>query len=338
MSDTPVLVAVGHGSRGARHEETIGRLVDAVRRTRPGLRVETGWLDLVRPALGEVLAGLDSPAVLVPLLLGTGYHVRVDIPAVIAAAPGVPARVARALGPHPLLADALCDRLTEAGRAPGDAVVLAAAGSTDPGAEAATVRMARLLARRLDAPVVPSYLCAGSPTPPRRWPGCGGAATPGSRWPAICWRPASSATGPPRRAAVSPRRRSAPTRRSPGWCCAATTTRRPRSRPPCRPPGGAYRVEGALDRAGRRRSPPAQARAPDQSPWSYTLTARAPVQSPWSYTVTAIPRPVSRSMTSGSTRDHVPPARPQPMRGMCTQAPRSRAWAARPVRAVSIAS
>ncbi|WP_199571686.1 sirohydrochlorin chelatase [Streptomyces murinus] len=165
MSDTPVLVAVGHGSRGARHEETIGRLVDAVRRTRPGLRVETGWLDLVRPALGEVLAGLDSPAVLVPLLLGTGYHVRVDIPAVIAAAPGIPARVARALGPHPLLADALCDRLTEAGRAPGDAVVLAAAGSTDPGAEAATVRMARLLARRLDAPVVPSYLCAGSPTP-----------------------------------------------------------------------------------------------------------------------------------------------------------------------------
>ena len=165
MSDTPVLVAVGHGSRGARHEETIGRLVDAVRRSRPGLRVETGWLDLVRPALGEVLAGLDSPAVLVPLLLGTGYHVRVDIPAVIAAAPGVPARVARALGPHPLLADARCDRRAEAGRAPGDAVVLAAAGSTDPGAEADTVRMARLLARRLCAPVVPSYLCAGSPTP-----------------------------------------------------------------------------------------------------------------------------------------------------------------------------
>ncbi|MEW2624033.1 CbiX/SirB N-terminal domain-containing protein [Streptomyces sp. NPDC048106] len=164
-SEDPVLVAVGHGSRGPGHERTVGRLVDAVRRLRPGLRVETGWLDLVRPPLAEVLAGLDGPAVLVPLLLGTGYHVRVDIPAVVAAAPDARARVARALGPHPLLADALCDRLVEAGWTPGGAVVLAAAGSTDPGANEDTARMARLLARRLGAPVVPSYLCAGSPTP-----------------------------------------------------------------------------------------------------------------------------------------------------------------------------
>lgn len=165
VSDSPVLVAVGHGSRGPHHERTIGRLLDGVRRLRPGLRVETGWLDLVRPPLAEVLADLDTPAVLVPLLLGAGYHVRVDIPAVVAAAPGTRARVARALGPHPLLADALCDRLAEAGWTPGGAVVLAAAGSTDPGANADTARMARLLARRLGDPVVPSYLCAGAPTP-----------------------------------------------------------------------------------------------------------------------------------------------------------------------------
>ncbi|MET8724566.1 sirohydrochlorin chelatase [Streptomyces misionensis] len=165
LGERPVLVAVGHGSRGPQHEQTIGRLVDAVRRARPGLRVETGWLDLVRPPLAQVLAGLDAPAVLVPLLLGGGYHVRVDIPAVLAAAPGVRAWVARALGPHPLLAEALGDRLAEAGWTPGGAVVLAAAGSTDPGANADTARMARLLARRLGSPVVPSYLCAGAPTP-----------------------------------------------------------------------------------------------------------------------------------------------------------------------------
>ena len=44
-------------------------------------------------------------------------------------------------------------------------------------------------------------------------------------------------------------------------------------------------------------------------------------QSPWSYTVTAMSRFASRSVTSGSTRDHLPPARPHPMRGMCTEAP-----------------
>lgn len=39
-------------------------------------------------------------------------------------------------------------------------------------------------------------------------------------------------------------------------------------------------------------------------------------QSPWSYTVTGIPRRTRLSVIRGSTRDHFPPASPQPMRGM----------------------
>ncbi|MHC0432140.1 sirohydrochlorin chelatase [Streptomyces sp. O3] len=162
----PTLVAVGHGTREAAGAAATLELLERIRELRPGLRVEVGWLDLVDPPLTETLAGLSGDAVLVPLLLGTGYHIRVDIPDALAAAPHLRTRTARALGPDPLLATALGDLLTQAGRAPGDGpVVLAAAGSTDPRANADTERMAELLAARLRTPVVPSYLCASAPTP-----------------------------------------------------------------------------------------------------------------------------------------------------------------------------
>ncbi|WP_441251367.1 sirohydrochlorin chelatase [Kitasatospora sp. McL0602] len=164
----PTLLAVAHGTRDPDGVATTEALLARVRALRPGLRVECCYLDLVRPGLPEALAALTGEAVLVPLLLGTGYHVRVDIPAALAAAPHLRARTARALGPDPLLATALEARLTQTGWRRGDGpVVLAAAGSTDPSANADTAAMARLLTRQLgpSAPVVPSYLCAAGPTP-----------------------------------------------------------------------------------------------------------------------------------------------------------------------------
>ncbi|MDH6132666.1 sirohydrochlorin ferrochelatase [Kitasatospora sp. MAA4] len=164
--NAPTLLAVAHGTRDRAGAATAAAVLDRVRALRPGLRVEVGYLDLVRPSLDEALAALDGEVVLVPLLLGAGYHVRVDIPAAVAAAPRVRAGIAPALGPDPLLATALADRLAEAGRPPGDApVVLAAAGSGDPAANADTARTARLLGARLGAPVVPAHLCGPSPTP-----------------------------------------------------------------------------------------------------------------------------------------------------------------------------
>ncbi|WP_319362897.1 hypothetical protein [Streptomyces scabiei] len=47
-----------------------------------------------------------------------------------------------------------------------------------------------------------------------------------------------------------------------------------------------------------------------------SLRYRAPARdgSPWSYTVAGIPRRTGRSAMSGSTRDRLPPASPQPIR------------------------
>ncbi|QLE73164.1 sirohydrochlorin chelatase [Streptomyces rectiverticillatus] len=163
----PALVAVAHGTRSPAGVAVTEALVRRVRALRPGLDVRVGYLGLASPSLESVLAGLDGAAVLVPLLLGTGHHLRSDVPAAVAAAPWLHCRTAPALGPHPLLAEALAGRLAEAGRperSPAP-VVLAAAGSSDPAAGADTARMARLLALRLGTRVVPAH-AAGYGTRP----------------------------------------------------------------------------------------------------------------------------------------------------------------------------
>ncbi|PBC79960.1 sirohydrochlorin ferrochelatase [Streptomyces sp. TLI_235] len=164
----PALVLVAHGSRDPAAGAEIARLLDRLRAARPELDVRLGHLGLNAPLLPEVLDTLSGPAVLVPLLLGRGYHAKVDIPAALAAAPQVSGAVAAPLGPHPLLAEALAARLAEAGWrrcADGrDAVVLAASGSRDADAALDTQEQARLLALRLGVPVHPGYVAAGGPS------------------------------------------------------------------------------------------------------------------------------------------------------------------------------
>ncbi|MFD9124747.1 sirohydrochlorin chelatase [Kitasatospora sp. NPDC059571] len=162
----PALVLVAHGSRDPAAGAEIARLLDRLRAARPELDIRLAHLGLNAPLLPDVLDGLSGRVVLVPLLLSRGYHAKVDIPALLAAAPQVSGVIAAPLGPHPLLAEALHARLAEAGwrRAPGDAVVLAASGSRDAEAALDTGEQARLLARRLGVPVRPGYVAAGAPS------------------------------------------------------------------------------------------------------------------------------------------------------------------------------
>ncbi|WP_328482011.1 sirohydrochlorin chelatase [Streptomyces sp. NBC_00377] len=173
----PALVVVAHGSRDPRALSTVRTLLDRVREQRPGLSVHLGHIELNEPLLTDTLAGLDADgtadAVLVPLLLARGYHVKRDIPEMAAKA-RVHTRVAAPLGPHPLLVETLYARLVEAGwrtdmteaERRTSAVVLAAAGSRDPDSAVDTRRTAGLLARRLGVPVVPAYASTATPTVP----------------------------------------------------------------------------------------------------------------------------------------------------------------------------
>ncbi|MFF5478158.1 sirohydrochlorin chelatase [Streptomyces sp. NPDC012935] len=172
--EPPALVVVAHGSRDPRALSTVRALLGKVRALRPGLPVHLGHIELNEPLLPDTLAALGTrEAILVPLLLSRGYHVKRDIPEMAAEA-GVHARVAPALGPHPLLVEALYARLVEAGwrnrmdepTRRASAVVLAAAGSRDPDSKVDTARTAHLLANRLGVPVVPAYATTAAPTVP----------------------------------------------------------------------------------------------------------------------------------------------------------------------------
>ncbi|MGW3325797.1 sirohydrochlorin chelatase [Streptomyces virginiae] len=165
----PTLVAVAHGSRDPRALHTARALLERVRELRPRLDVRLGHIELTAPLLDDTLGELSGSAVLVPLLFGRGYHVKRDLPAAAARAGHLLTRVAAPLGPHPLLVEALYERLLETGwaPAPGAAVVLAAAGSRDPDSAADTRRTAALLSERLGGvPVTPAYASAAAPSAP----------------------------------------------------------------------------------------------------------------------------------------------------------------------------
>lgn len=155
---------MAHGTRNPAGLNTVLQIVDAMRTARADLEVRFSWIELAEPDVPTALAAVPPGrrVVVVPLLLSTGYHDRVDIPAAIRAT-RPDAVQAAALGPDPLLARALADRLAEAGRRPGDAVVLAAAGSADPDAVAAVHTQAELLAAELDTPVTAAFGSTAAP-------------------------------------------------------------------------------------------------------------------------------------------------------------------------------
>ena len=126
--------------------------------------VRLGWRDHEQPDLASAVSAADEaggPVVVVPLLLAAGYHARVDIPQMLAAA--AEAVVTRPIGPDPLLARALVRQAAEAGATAESAVVVAAAGSSDPRALADVQEVVAELDRHHPGPVVAGYLSGTGP-------------------------------------------------------------------------------------------------------------------------------------------------------------------------------
>lgn len=151
------LVAVAHGSSNPDAATTMTALAGQVRRLAPVIDIRLAYVQHASPSLADALDDAGENAVVVPLLLSTGYHLTTDIV-------GAARRVAGPLGPDQLLVTALVSRLASAGVPPGTPVVLAAAGSSDPLAADQVEIQAKLLAGELDVDVLPAYAAAGPPT------------------------------------------------------------------------------------------------------------------------------------------------------------------------------
>ncbi|MFF3065511.1 sirohydrochlorin chelatase [Oerskovia sp. NPDC057915] len=177
---SPVLVGCSHGTNNADGQAAIRAILDDVRATRADLDVREAFVDVQQPEVADVVTQAVAPpatgegqggaAVVVPLLLSTGFHVNVDITEAVSPAhegrgpQHGPATAARALGPDPRLAEILADRLAEAGVRPHDAVVLAAAGSSKAGAARDVEAVAEFLRAHHDGPVTVGFGAMATPS------------------------------------------------------------------------------------------------------------------------------------------------------------------------------
>lgn len=155
------LIATSHGTEFVAAREAISALVDAVRVAAPQVDVREAFVDVQQPRVDAAVDRTGGPAVIVPLLLAPGFHVRVDVEQA-AARDGVVA--AATLGADNRLTRVMLNRLAEAGATRDDIVVLGAAGSTDAKARRSVDRAARLLGARWGAPVPVGYV-GGTGTP-----------------------------------------------------------------------------------------------------------------------------------------------------------------------------
>jgi sirohydrochlorin ferrochelatase len=180
--NSPILIACAHGTSNAQGAAEVNALRDAIAALRPGLDVREAYVDVQQPDLVDVVAGLPddqaagapqtaggpgaagASAVVVPLLLSVGYHVKVDIAKAVKRRPGTAA--AAPLGPDPRLAALLDQRLREAGVTDNDAIVLAAAGSSNPNAAISVEELAEQLRALRSNRIVPAYGASAKPSVP----------------------------------------------------------------------------------------------------------------------------------------------------------------------------
>lgn len=153
---------VAHGTRKQRGVTMVGDIAEQVSAVL-GQHVHVAFVDVLGPTPSEVLASLDGPVTVVPAFLSRGYHVTADIPEHVQASGHPAVTVTEALGPGPQLVRVLADRLVESGWRRDDSVVLAAAGTSDPGAQRDLHTMATWLSATTSSRVELAFAATGTP-------------------------------------------------------------------------------------------------------------------------------------------------------------------------------
>lgn len=160
----PALVGISHGTSSDAGRRAVTGLLEAVALAQPGVIVAEGFVDVQHPDPTEALAGLTpGHAVVVPLLLSTGFHVRVDLANAVAAETERRVTLAAPLGPDDRLVRVLQRRLAAVAFGRGDVLVLAVAGSSDARALADCRIVADRLADTVGHDVVLGFLSAAQP-------------------------------------------------------------------------------------------------------------------------------------------------------------------------------
>jgi sirohydrochlorin cobaltochelatase len=111
------LVLFAHGARDPRWGAPFEAIAAAVRARAPALEVRLAYLELMAPTIGEAVDALAAEGVthidVLPLFLGTGGHLRRDLPPLVeriaARHPALAVRLHGAAGEAPAVIAALAD-------------------------------------------------------------------------------------------------------------------------------------------------------------------------------------------------------------------------------------
>ena len=115
QSSRPAIILFAHGARDPRWAEPFQRVAGRVRAEAPDLALEVAYLEHLEPNLAEAarrLAQRGAKAIrVVPLFIGRGGHLRVEVPRlvaeVVAALPGVAIDLALPAGDDDAVIEAL---------------------------------------------------------------------------------------------------------------------------------------------------------------------------------------------------------------------------------------
>lgn len=175
---TPLVIAA-HGTRDPQGEAECRRFAQRVQDKLDGVPVGLGFVELSQPPIPAALAHMlqEDPArraVVMPLMLGTGAHARVDIPEFIEEAleevPGAHVDYAAHLGPDPRLMTAVRQRVAAAmgeWERSETSFVFVGRGALVADANADHVRLARMFYEEDGwADVVPGFIQVTRPSLP----------------------------------------------------------------------------------------------------------------------------------------------------------------------------
>jgi sirohydrochlorin cobaltochelatase len=109
------LILFAHGARDPRWAEPFEAVAERIRAAAPGFPVVLAYLELMAPTLAEaidkVVADGATTVDVVPLFLGTGGHLRQDLPPLVdalrSAHPDVAIRLHAAIGEHAAVSEAM---------------------------------------------------------------------------------------------------------------------------------------------------------------------------------------------------------------------------------------
>ena len=112
---TQAIVLFAHGARDARWAEPFEAVAAQVRAAAPDRPVRLAFLELMPPSLVDAVAGLAAAGAtsvdVVPLFLGTGGHLRQDLPRLVdsvrAAYPALVVRLHPAIGEQAAVIEAM---------------------------------------------------------------------------------------------------------------------------------------------------------------------------------------------------------------------------------------